>query len=241
MSTAQQVALFKNGDPLFENVLYLLKDDGTFPVDSSSYARGLLKLSGLSLSSTQTLFGRQTWQVGANNQKISINGGNDRFLAAGNHSQEWCIEGWYYFTGAVGVDNNFLDFGGGSAFTMKRNTLGRLSANCANIGGSSLGLGSLSTTYVAPNVWTHVAWVRDNTTDPTFGYMRMYVNGVLGASSASFGKGATLSDASAGFNVLGGVYSFPYEPHFFSETRITKGSARYYANFTPPSAPFPTV
>jgi hypothetical protein len=84
------------------------------------------------------------------------------------------------------------------------------------------------------NTWTHVAVVRNS------GTTTLYVNGISGGTTTSLGNmsnsqpliggGRYSSDNSvtASFNGL------------ISDFRITRGVARYTANFTPPAAAFKT-
>ena len=89
---------------------------------------------------------------------------------------------------------------------------------------SSATLGSLSTS------WNHVALVRNGTS------IVAYFNGVSAAS--------TTTSAAVYYNnttpVIGGQTSDRYFNGYIDDLRITKGYARYTANFTPPTAAFPT-
>jgi hypothetical protein len=87
------------------------------------------------------------------------------------------------------------------------------------------------TNYISLNTWTHLAFTRAS------GTTKIFFNGNQVASSTSLtGNGAaapvyvgTLSHATG--QVMTG---------YLDDLRITKGFARYTANFTVPTAPFPT-
>jgi hypothetical protein len=97
---------------------------------------------------------------------------------------------------------------------------------------------SILSTYTIPlNIWTHLATVRNGNT------VTNYANGVSIGNGSVTGVtistptqplyiGANKQDADSSGNA--------YQMNgYIDEFRITKGVARYTANFTPPSAPFP--
>ena len=81
---------------------------------------------------------------------------------------------------------------------------------------------------LTPNTWFHVALTRAS------GTARLFFNGNVHASIAN------TSNLTGSNLVVGGIYntSFLYDG-YIDDLRITKGVARYTANFTPPTAPFP--
>ncbi len=82
-------------------------------------------------------------------------------------------------------------------------------------------------------VETHVAVVRQG---PNF---RVYVDGQLSASATFSGS---LGVTNAALPTIGRISIAPVDTRYIGlidEFRITAGVARYTANFTPPSAPFP--
>lgn len=84
---------------------------------------------------------------------------------------------------------------------------------------------SSANTSFSYNTWTHLAVARQGTTT------RMFVNGVLGHSFTD----------TRNYNVFKGLIGNAQKAGtaYLDEIRITKGVARYTANFTPPSAAFP--
>ncbi len=86
------------------------------------------------------------------------------------------------------------------------------------------------------NSWNHVAYVRAS------GQLVCYVNGVGGAPASltnNFTNTTTITIGSKdGGSPVGPVYDLS---GYIDDLRITKGVARYTANFTPPTAPFPDI
>jgi hypothetical protein len=87
----------------------------------------------------------------------------------------------------------------------------------------------LTSAQLATNTWFHCAYTRNGNTQ------YLFINGVLSQSSSVSGAMNTVVRAlrvgyQAGGNELTG---------YIDDLRITKGYARYTANFTPPAAAFP--
>src|SRR6185437_4647016 len=83
---------------------------------------------------------------------------------------------------------------------------------------------------LSANTWYHVAFVRSGNT------ITAYVNGVQYGSPVTDSSTATFNN-----QVFIGSYADSYGKFqgYIDELRVTKGVARYLANFTPPNAPFP--
>ena len=81
----------------------------------------------------------------------------------------------------------------------------------------------------AANVWIHVAVTRES------GSVRLFIDGVLQGSATTNTTDLTGTTVRFGFSTQdAGSYN-----GWADALRITKGVARYTANFTPPAAPFP--
>ena len=93
-----------------------------------------------------------------------------------------------------------------------------------------------ATTYqsgitLAANTWYHVAVTWDGTT------LRFFVNGVIGTTHT----GVTITPSTNQVIVGGtGPGASGLFTGYIDDLRITKGVARYTANFTPPTAALPT-
>jgi hypothetical protein len=88
------------------------------------------------------------------------------------------------------------------------------------------------TTSMNNGNWNHVAITRSSNT------VRMFLNGTqVGTYTTSY----IFWDSTTAL-LLGGFYTGSFGEDidgYVDEFRVTKGVARYTANFTPPSAPFP--
>jgi hypothetical protein len=88
-----------------------------------------------------------------------------------------------------------------------------------------------STATITSGTWTHLAFVRNN------GVCTVYVNGVAGSTTTTNNVNIDSSLPNIGrdsFNAA--LRSFN---GYIDDLRVTKGIARYTANFTPPTAAFP--
>ena len=87
----------------------------------------------------------------------------------------------------------------------------------------------LSSIAIASNTWTHLAWSRAS------GTLRIFVNGTSGYSAANTNTQNPTGTFYVGRNT---VNAFLYTG-YIDDLRITKGIARYTANFTPPQVALP--
>jgi hypothetical protein len=140
-------------------------------------------------------------------------------------SGDFTVEMWAYFLDTGGTNKPMFDTG------VTTNT-GRLlirqgdngsTANVVNAYLSGTTAGSPSFNF---NQWTHVAVVRSS------GTLKVYINGVGGTGVSAT---ANLTENAA---IIGKFYDFAaYFYGYMNGVRVTKGTAVYTANFTPPTAP----
>ena len=93
-----------------------------------------------------------------------------------------------------------------------------------------------STATLSLNTWSHVAVVREGTGS---NQVKLYINGVndgTGTVSSNFNQTSVLRVGSDRNN-----NSSSHWNGYIDDLRITKGVARYTANFTPPTAAFPDL
>ncbi len=81
---------------------------------------------------------------------------------------------------------------------------------------------------ITANTWAHFAVVRNGTT------FTAYVNGVAGTPATGVSGAIAFSATGAQIGAISNTYSFT---GYIDDLRITKGYARYTANFTPPTGP----
>jgi hypothetical protein len=142
----------------------------------------------------------------------------------------WTVELWCYPTTAS-LANRIL-------FTKRVPNSGTCSyqgyLNVSNSGISFFnGTEYQSSTTLDLNAWNHIAYVCDRTN------VKVYKNGVL-ILTASATEAANNTETLLIGNGLYTGYSLQF-PGYIDDFRITKGYARYTANFTPPTYEDPTV
>jgi hypothetical protein len=96
----------------------------------------------------------------------------------------------------------------------------------------SAGVGISTNGSLASNTWYHIAVTRAS------GTLRIFVDGVLSNSTSNTTNLSSTVALEIGNQVnlgAGGTLN-----GYLDDIRITKGYARYTANFTPPTAAFPT-
>jgi hypothetical protein len=233
-------------DPYFADVLMLLNNQSTVTKDASNNNWSLTVISpGTIALNGPALFGYNTYQSTANGTTyaahLGVNGG-DKLVLGGILANEWCFEGWFYVPANIsaGASPEYLfTVGSGTAFDLQLFADGHLVARCTNINGTGYACTTAAGVFTA-GTWHFVTLVRDNSLGGNNCFIRLYVDGILLASSVAFNIAATCTNTANGFNCFIGTPSTPNSVKNWSNIRITNKHARYYANFTPPSGPFPT-
>jgi hypothetical protein len=185
-------------------------------------------IGNVQISTVQSKFGGSS---------ISFDGSGDYFIISSTTADpllafgtgDFTIEFWIRFNTTAGV--TILDYRPGSngayatIITDASNRIQYYSASATRITG---------TTALATNAWYHVAIVRSS------GSTKLYVNGT--------NEGSTFADTqnylSGANRPVVGTSGFPLGTGslnaYIQDLRITRGLARYTANFAPPTQPFPT-
>jgi len=169
---------------------------------------------------------------------IASNGGSMYFDGTGDYLRgangpafqfgtgDFTVEMWAYFMDPSATNRPLFDNGATS------NT-GRLLIRQGNDAGTANVVNAFvsGTTASSPTIqfysWTHVAVVRQS------GTVKIYINGVGGTgvtATADLSQNACLLGAF--YDVLAANFT-----GYMSNVRVTKGTAIYTANFTPPTAP----
>jgi hypothetical protein len=145
----------------------------------------------------------------------------------GFNTGDFTMEGWLYTTTvATGRKTIFA-----SRATATDTTTGRFSvyANTANLEFFSASANVAFGGTITTNTWTHFAVTRSS------GNVRLFLSGTQVGSTTSYtasmpsSVNITIGDNSAGTESWNG---------YLDDLRITKGYARYVANFTPPTVAF---
>lgn len=221
-----------NFDPALK---LLLHGDGTngstATSDSSLYAKVLASNGSAQVSTAQSRFGSGSLYFNGSNSYFSEANDPDFVFGTGDFTIEffmflpiaWTSEP--YCSGVVGqkLDDNHS----GWVIYRDPNTPAQVRAR---IGAGTGSIDLNSSTTPSTGVWQHWALTKHS------GVCTWWVQGVADASGACT---APLNDTAGSFwlgksQTWGGSLNA-----YIDDLRITKGQARYTANFTPPSQPFP--
>jgi len=163
---------------------------------------------------------------------IYFDGTGDRLVCAGSATNSlgtgnFTIEAWGYPTGTSVV--RFIAGTGEVAGTWSLGVDN--SSGLIKFWKSSNTLAISSSSNATMNAWNHIAVVRSGTT------LTMYLNG------ASVGSTTDSSNYTVETVIVGDYGNLNGQPWqgYIDDLRITKGYARYTANFTPPTQAFPNV
>jgi hypothetical protein len=212
-------------DPYFYSTSLLLKMDSDFS-DSSVYQNSVTTGGNVTVSTTESKFGGGSGYFdGATNTGISFPSADQFDL----RNVDWTIEAW------IKPDGDYSTY---RIITAKRDNTGNidyelyLSITTGQIKFYEQG-GTIDTGVTpAANQWSHVAVVRKD------GLITIYVNGEAKVSATR--NVSSYSNNPLGVGNVGTLNVYPFKGHI-DDVRITKGVARYTANFTPPTEPHPTT
>ena len=147
-------------------------------------------------------------------------------------TESWTIEGWVYRTTSGAFQAIYVN---GYPIQIYLN-INTIEIYISSTNGFSYIVNGLTgpLASIALNTWAHFAVVRNGSN------FTVYVNGVGGITVSSSTAIAFPSNANAtiGDAPLFGAYGYT---GYIDDLRITKGYARYTANFTPPTAAFPNI
>ena len=159
---------------------------------------------------------------------LDIPGSTELILGTG----DFTIEGWYYA-------NNFTNRGTFVDSRGSSSTSGITIGHEASSGEIRVYMTASSGTDIVVNSnnfstsqWTHIAITRES------GIVRLFVDGNLEDSATRTTNLSNNHDYRVGYGTYTGT-SYSYFNGYIDDFRITKGIARYTANFTPPTAALP--
>jgi hypothetical protein len=240
VSSTTEAAPAPEGDPFFDYVSLLIPGNGT---DGGTT---ITEITGKTVNNTNVI---------TTTEKSKFNGSSLYFDNGSSLDYDFDNPIYSYLIAAPSTDYNF----GTGDFTVEMwvcmvdeiepNILFSASGSGFNdgwdlsIGSGVLSFGIPGAAYLltgfdnpmASGVWHHVAATRES------GTLRIFVNGIEAAEENNFDTNRSLTSATG--VGIGTNPDIPEATPFkgnLAEIRITKGVARYTADFTPPNAPFPT-
>jgi hypothetical protein len=171
------------------------------------------------LSTAQSKFGGSSMLFDGTGDYIAARSNQTGVFGTG----DFTIEGWFYWNSIVsesaivwnndGATGRFWTF---YIFPANKLQWGKWDANMIT-----------GATTLATGQWYHIAATRAS------GTVRLFVNGVVDGSATD-----TTNYSSTGFVELGRSHSNYFFNGYVDDFRITRGYARYTANFTPPATTF---
>lgn len=214
------------GDPNFSSVVLLLHCDGTNGsttfTDNSSAGKAVTAFNQAQISTTDPKFGTGAALFDGTTDYLTVPASSDWAFGTGDFTVEYWVKanstGNQNFMGVRSAGGwNILIFSGAIYWQSSY-----ANTNLYNVSSSVITNGS----------WHHVAHCRSGTSH------RIFIDGTQ--------SGSTITD-STNYSVSGTAFSVGFSTSYgsyngrFDDIRITKGVARYTANFTAPTAAFPDL
>ena len=234
-SVARRAAIWPTtNDAYFNNVPLLLHMDGsngsTTFTDSSSNTVSVTANGNAQISTAQSKFGGSSGLFDGTGDYLTSSAAG---LAIG--SGDFTIEGWFYFNSLQsGIRALWAHRSSGAAIggALLIHTGGDVRLYISDSAGSNWQLLDFDPNLnVSTSTWHHIALVRDGNT------IRTFVDGAAGTTT-TVSTGAI--GTSGSMSIMAGAADGTQEVDgYCDEFRLTVGTARYTAAFTPPTAPFP--
>jgi hypothetical protein len=220
-SVAKRAAIWPStGDEYWANVSLLLHMDGsngsTTFADSSSNNFTISVFGNAQVSTTDPKFGTGSLTLDGNGDYLTTPANTAFAFGTGDYT----VECWVYVNSGNSNDGLFT-FGDQIAGLALAVYSGQWFLSNAGSGGNSMG-------PVTTEAWQHLAVTRSGSS------WKMFVNGTQLGSTYTDSTNLTQNQLKIGYYYDN---SFAISARI-DEFRVTKGVARYTANFTPPTAPF---
>ena len=198
----------------------------------SSFSNNLETVGDVKISTTQSKFGGSSMYFDGTGDYLTAPSGYDLTVGGG----AFTIEAWVYLTGVqtqtygYQIAGTYPASGNGWAIVINRSAGGE---GIAWANGSPVGIQVSYNSYLNTNQWYHIAIVRTSTASNG---TKIYLDGVAVATGTDATNDAVLQTLYIGSQGP----SACFWPGYIDDLRITKGFARYTANFTPPALSLPT-
>lgn len=198
-------------------------------IDISNNKFNLTPFGDVAISTSVFKYGNGSCAFDGNGDYLTI-----PFNSAFNFgTEDFTFEAWIYPTSTSGRRGIYATSGGSGSvykFVIHLDS-GILKVHINNAAGINTYWNG--TSAITANIWTHIAVIRAG------GIWTLYINGVAnGTGTNTFNITATNETTYIGY---GGEAYFTEFVGYIDELRITKGIARYTANFTPPTSELSSV
>ena len=223
-----------NTDPYFSNVSLLLKGDATPIVDSSSSPKTVTAFGGATVNTTIKQFGNGSLEFdGSTSKYLTVTADTALDMGTGDFTIECWVRLKAMPTGESWPNAKWI-FGSGPANSGANVQLyigaANLHFDLASDGNSEVNAAH----GMVINQWYHVAVTRGGASIRGFVDGNQVGSTVTSGSSWLGGYSWGIGAAEPGTALDANINAF------IDDLRVTKGIARYTANFTPPTEPFPT-
>jgi hypothetical protein len=210
-------------DPVFNNVSLLLHGNGTNGsttiTDNSPSPKTVTAVGNAQISTAQSKFGGASIAFDGTGDYLSIADNSSFDLGTG----DFTIETWAYIAETGDYTLYSHSASGGPMLLSFAGTFRFRRFAVADV--------VVASALPSTNTWVHIAASRNGTAT------KLFFNGVQTGSTATDTADYTVAASVFIGSDAGGADFNGYIDDF----RITKGVARYTANFTPPAAPFPDI
>lgn len=218
-------------DPYWSSVVSLLHFDGSDGASTTVDETGkAVTVSGASISTARSKFGVSSASFDGSADVVTLPSSADFDFGSGDFTIEFFFYSASLPSPVSGLIVRRTTTAQYAPFNIELTPTGKIIAQLSTTGSSWVSLPAAVAT-IATGTWNHIALVRDGST------MRRFVNGVADGivtiSGALFTSSHPLcigaASSSPEYSMNGNI----------DEVRITKGVARYTANFTVPNEAFP--
>jgi hypothetical protein len=214
-------------DPSYNSVSLLLRGNGTptiilTPFDESPTPKTLTVVGNAGISTTTFKYGDSSLTFGGSGDYLTIPSNTDFAFGTG----DFTVEFWFNTSNTTTRQDPISVYTSTTGFGVALSYDNATDVTFYN--GNTILINTTGAQWTG-NTWNHLAVSRSGTT------LRAFING---NQIASVTNSTNFTVASSLFIGAAGNASLPLNG-FIDDLRITKGVARYTANFTPPAAQLP--
>jgi len=208
----------------------LLLDSTNAGIYDATALNNMETVGNAQVSTTQAKWGSSSMYFDGTGDYLKFANNNAFAFGAGNFTVEYWIYPLSFSVNATVFDTRLT----GSSTTGYSDYISITTGNFNLYLGNSTVF--TSTFGLTLNTWTHIAVCRSGTS------LRVFINGVQNGSTLTNSINMTDTACLVGTNrgTAAGSIGSAYVNGYIEDLRITKGVARYTANFTAPTAAFPT-